>query len=155
MEPMKPMKPMERMEPIAASRWWPEELGAPDSSGSQDGWRYAYFPQRHVLAVERGGHVTQYDTGDHEIAGVSQTQGRTDAGPVFRSQKGELHLDTRSLRSSRSFQDGARLPRYFGRRAAISESTAARTRDPTPDIRDRVRRPAGVRTHRPRRLQAG
>jgi hypothetical protein len=93
MEPMKPMKPMERMEPIAASRWWPEELGAPDSSGSQDGWRYAYFPQRHVLAVERGGHVTQYDTGDHEIAGVSQTQGQTDAGPVFRSQKGELHVD--------------------------------------------------------------
>ena len=59
MEPMKPMKPMERMEPIAASRWWPEELGAPDSSGSQDGWRYAYFSQRHVLAVERGGHVNR------------------------------------------------------------------------------------------------
>jgi hypothetical protein len=56
-------------------RWWPEELGQPSSSGSQNGQRYAVFPGKRRLAIERDGRVTVHDTGDHRIGGVSQQQG--------------------------------------------------------------------------------
>ena len=102
MGPMKPMAPMEPMEPMAPMEaehapspgWWPTELGAPDSSGAQQGWRYAYFPRQRRLAIERAGHVTQYDTADHLITGVSQRAGDDDAGPMFTSQLGSVALDS-------------------------------------------------------------
>ena len=47
MEPMKPMKPMEPMKPMSGGeKWWPNELGQPSSSGSQNSMRYAFFPKR-------------------------------------------------------------------------------------------------------------
>ena len=96
MEPMEPMKPMEPMEPFHApsAGWWPAELGAPESSGAQLGWRYAYFPRQRRLAVERDGHVIQYDTADHLISGVSQRGSGDDAGPIFTSQHGSVTLDS-------------------------------------------------------------
>jgi len=55
--------------------WWPQELGQPNSSGGQNDIRYAYFGHANRLAVDMGGTVTVYDTGDHVISGVSQQQG--------------------------------------------------------------------------------
>jgi hypothetical protein len=55
--------------------WWPAELGQPNSSGGQNDIRYAYFGHANRLAVDTGGTVTVYDTGDHVISGVSQQQG--------------------------------------------------------------------------------
>ena len=92
MEPMKPLKPMEPMKPMEATKpWWPEKLGQPSSSGGQNGLRYAFFPKAHRLAVEKDGDVTLYDSGDHEIHGVSQSQGGEDS-LTFSSQKGSVGL---------------------------------------------------------------
>ncbi|MCJ2084678.1 SHOCT domain-containing protein [Methylobacterium sp. E-005] len=55
--------------------WWPADLGAPASTGSQNGMRYAYFPNRQRLAVESGSGVAVYDTAEHRITGVSQSNG--------------------------------------------------------------------------------
>lgn len=55
--------------------WWPAGLGRPSSSGAQDGMRYAYFPESRRLAIEADGALSVYDTGDHDIGGVSQAQG--------------------------------------------------------------------------------
>lgn len=98
MEPMKPMRPMKPMEPLkpmesASSDWWPAGLDAPTSSGSQDGWRYAYFPRQRRLAVERDGQVVQYETADHEISGVSQGR-EADTGPELISQHGRVKLES-------------------------------------------------------------
>src|SRR3954466_13295086 len=56
--------------------WWPPELGQPNSVGGQNDIRYAYFGHANRLAVDNGGTVTVYDTGDHVISGVSQQQGK-------------------------------------------------------------------------------
>lgn len=90
MEPMKPMEPMEPMDP-PASDWWPKGLSEPSSSGSQNGMRYAFFPKQHRLAIEQDGSVTQYDTGEHQISGVSQQQGAR-SGATFTSQHGDVDL---------------------------------------------------------------
>jgi len=54
--------------------WWPAGLGSPNSTGSQNNSRYAYFAQSHRLAIEHLGRLTVYDTLDHQIGGVSQQQ---------------------------------------------------------------------------------
>lgn len=55
--------------------WWPAELGQPASSGAQNNIRYAYFPGPCRLAIEMNGVLKLYDTGNHQIQGVSQQQG--------------------------------------------------------------------------------
>lgn len=57
-----------------APGWWPAEFGAPASSGSQNGTRYAWFPQARRLVIARGADVTVHDTGSHVLGGVSQQQ---------------------------------------------------------------------------------
>ena len=74
-----------------SNQWWPDGLGAPHSSGSQNNSRYAVFSNR--LAVESAGQVTVYDTLDHQINGISQQQGN-DATLTFRSQHGMVSLDS-------------------------------------------------------------
>ena len=54
--------------------WWGPSLRWPNSTGAQNGSRYAYFAQARRLAVETGGNVTIYDTLDHQIGGFSQQQ---------------------------------------------------------------------------------
>ncbi len=54
--------------------WWPEELGNPASAGAQNAMRYAFFPDKRRLAIDLGGEVTVYDTGDHAITGFGQQQ---------------------------------------------------------------------------------
>lgn len=58
-----------------SSDWWPKDLGSPSSTGSQNQSRYAVFPDKKRLAVEEGGRVTVYQTGDERIEGASQQQG--------------------------------------------------------------------------------
>jgi hypothetical protein len=69
--------------------WWPADLGFPSGTGSQNNIRYAYFANARRLAVEINGHVTVYDTLDHQIGGVSQQQG-AGASLTFTSQYGTV-----------------------------------------------------------------
>jgi len=57
-----------------SGNWWPDGLGYPASSGGQNGMRYAYFPQARRIAIEQNGRISLYDSGDHQIGGVSQQQ---------------------------------------------------------------------------------
>ncbi|MDO9334876.1 MAG: hypothetical protein Q7T61_00610 [Caulobacter sp.] len=90
MKPMTPLEPLTSLESTA--RWWPEDLGAPTSSGGQDGVRYAFFPEKRRLLVEQDGRVTAYDSGEHQISGVSQRSGPGSL-PVFTSPSGPVELD--------------------------------------------------------------
>lgn len=74
-----------------ARAWWPEALGAPAATGSQNDIRYAYFPAARRLAVEIHGQMTVYDSEDHHITGISQQQG-ADASLTFVSQKGLVRI---------------------------------------------------------------
>ena len=57
-----------------SSDWWPSDLRWPNSTGAQNGVRYAYFAQARRLVIELNGSVTVYDTQDHQIGGFSQQQ---------------------------------------------------------------------------------
>ena len=93
MEPMKPMKPMEPMRPTSnGEEWWPENLGQPSTSGSQDGMRYAFSPDKQRLLIEQDGKLTTYDSGDHRVSGVSQQDGQGQS-LAFTSQSGSVKLD--------------------------------------------------------------
>lgn len=76
--------------------WWPAELGSPNTSGSQNQYKYAYFGNKQRLAITDGNSVTVYNTLDHQIGGVSQQQGGT-AGVSFTSQYGTVDLRTLPL----------------------------------------------------------
>jgi hypothetical protein len=75
----------------ASGQWWPAELGFPNGSGAQNQVRYAYFNGAHRLAVELNGHVTVYDSLDHQIGGVSQQQG-SGGSLTFTSQYGTVSI---------------------------------------------------------------
>ena len=75
--------------PGSSGNWWPADLGVPNGTGSQNNIRYAYFANARRLAVEIHGHVTVYDTLDHQIGGVSQQQG-AGASLTFTSQHGTV-----------------------------------------------------------------
>lgn len=73
--------------------WWGPGLGRPNSSGTQNGVRYAYFAQARRLAIELHGRVTVYDTLDHHIGGFSQQQ--SGSGSLsFTSQHGLVNVDS-------------------------------------------------------------
>jgi hypothetical protein len=74
----------------SSGNWWPAELGSPSGIGSQNNIRYAYFSKARRLAVEINGHVTVYDTLDHQISGVSQQQQGSGASLTFTSQHGTI-----------------------------------------------------------------
>ena len=76
--------------PVQAD-WWGPELRWPNSTGGQNGLRYAWFAQARRLAIESNGQVIVYDTLDHQIGGVSQQQG-TGASATFTSQYGYVDL---------------------------------------------------------------
>jgi hypothetical protein len=91
MEPMEPMKPMKPMRPMKAEpAWWPANLGSPNSSGSQNGSRYAYFASARRLLVDTGGQVKTYDTGAHQIQGFGQQS--DDSAMRFQSNNGVVDL---------------------------------------------------------------
>ncbi|MGX5843591.1 hypothetical protein ACWGTI_22990 [Mesorhizobium sp. ArgA1] len=74
-----------------ASSWWPQELGDPSSVGSQNDMRYAVFPLKRRLVIDDHGRTYIYDTGDHQISGVSQAQS-TDSTLTFVSQHGVVRV---------------------------------------------------------------
>lgn len=91
MEPMKPMTPMEPLTPMPAGEaWWPQHLGQPSASGSQDDLRFAFFPEKRRLLVQRGGTVATYDSGERRIGGVSQAE---DGSLAFTTEDGSGKLD--------------------------------------------------------------
>ncbi|MES2257439.1 MAG: SHOCT domain-containing protein [Pseudomonadota bacterium] len=76
-----------------AADWWGADLRWPNSTGAQNGARYAYFAQARRLAVEINGKVTIYDTLDHQIGGFSQQQSY--GGSIsFNSQYGLIDVGT-------------------------------------------------------------
>ena len=81
--------------------WWPEEFSHPNSSGSQNGQRYAYFGNAHRLVVDQDGQVSVYDTQDHQIGGVSQQQSRS-GSMTFTSQRGTVDVSELPLISRRT-----------------------------------------------------
>ncbi len=92
MKPMEPMKPMKPMEPMSSGpAWWPSGLGEPASQGAQGSLRYAFFPEAKRLVIEQDGKTTTYDSGDHQISGVSQQHGH-DQTLTFTSQHGPVDL---------------------------------------------------------------
>jgi hypothetical protein len=84
MEPMKPMS--------FGPAWWPADLGDPSTSGGQNDIKYAFFADKQRLAIQQDGNVVLYDSGDHQISGVSQQQGGT-SSLAFTSQKGTIDID--------------------------------------------------------------
>jgi hypothetical protein len=72
--------------------WWPGDLGVPASVGAQNNLRYAWFPSTRRLAVDLGGSVWIYDTGDHQIGGVSQQQSGGGMSLTFTSQHGVVDI---------------------------------------------------------------
>jgi hypothetical protein len=94
----------------ASGQWWPAELGFPNGTGAQNQVRYAYFNQKRRLAVELNGHVTVYDTLDHQISGVSQQQGRG-GSLTLTSQHGTVSVSTLPVVSVDGVQTKAPEPR--------------------------------------------
>jgi hypothetical protein len=89
MDPLRPMKPMRPLTPV--DRWWSEELGDPSSSGAQNGARYAFFGDKSLLLIERGGKLQRFRTGEHRIIGISQVSG---GDPLtFTSEHGPVNLE--------------------------------------------------------------
>ena len=74
-----------------ANQWWPAELGSPASTGAQNDLRYACFPGSRRLAIQQGGQVRVYDTGEHRISGFSQQQSG-DQSLTFTSQYGLVRV---------------------------------------------------------------
>jgi hypothetical protein len=72
--------------------WWPADLGSPATAGHQNDMRYAVFPIKQRLAIEDGGVLSIYDTGDHVISGASQQQGGGVGGLRFASQHGPVRI---------------------------------------------------------------
>jgi hypothetical protein len=90
MTPPTPTKPTQTAP--SADSWWPPELGIPASAGSAPEVRYAYFPQKRRLVIERGQERTTYDMGDHQFRGALQSS--TPGGALtFMSQHGRTNLD--------------------------------------------------------------
>jgi hypothetical protein len=78
--------------PVQAN-WWGPDLKWPNSSGGQNGMRYAWFSQARRLAMEVNGQVIIYDTLDHNIGGVSQQQSGG-YSVTFSSQFGYVDLSS-------------------------------------------------------------
>ncbi|QEG24037.1 SHOCT domain-containing protein [Mariniblastus fucicola] len=79
--------------PDPTQNWWPQNLGSPAATGSQNNVRYAYFPNSCRLAVSTGGVPWVYDTLNHQIGGFSQQQG-VGGSITFTSQFGVVSLST-------------------------------------------------------------
>lgn len=79
--------------PDPNQNWWPQDLGGPNATGSQNNVAYAYFSGPRRLAVKTDGDVWVYDTMDHQIGGFGQQQG-TGGTITFSSQYGTVHLST-------------------------------------------------------------
>lgn len=96
---------------IAGDQWWPSALGEPSATGSQGDLRYAYFDPSRRLAILSAGDLAVYDTGEHRITGVSQSQHDGRAHVVFTSQLGVLSLDQLRRNDDAAATDDKARPR--------------------------------------------
>ena len=93
MKPMKPMEPMQPMKPMDfGPAWWPDDLGQPNTSGGQNDVKYAFFGDKHRLAIHKDGKITVYDSADHRVSGVQQQQGGS-SSLAFTSQHGTVNIN--------------------------------------------------------------
>jgi hypothetical protein len=91
--------------------WWGPTLRWPDSTGSQNGVRYANFAQARRLAIEAHGTVTIYDTLDHQIGSFSQQQSQ--GGSLsFNSQYGLIDVASLPVISVNGVEPMAAAPAY-------------------------------------------
>ena len=77
----------------SSGNWWPAGLQFPNSTGAQNNVRYAYFASDRRLAIEANGHVTLFDTLDHQIGGFSQQQS-VGGSLTFSSQYGLVDVSS-------------------------------------------------------------
>jgi len=77
----------------SSGNWWPAGLQHPNSTGAQNNVRYAYFASISRMAIEANGHVTLYDTLDHQIGGFSQQQS-VGGSITFTSQFGLVDINS-------------------------------------------------------------
>lgn len=75
----------------SSPNWWPAGLGTPGAVGAQNDLRYAVFPGSSRLAIEDGGRLDVYDTADHQIHGVAQSQS-SERTLAFTSQNGLVRI---------------------------------------------------------------
>jgi hypothetical protein len=122
----------------SSGQWWPPELGSPSSVGSQNHLRYAVFPATRRLAIEINGHLTIYDTLDHQIGGVGQQQG-SGASFTFTSQYGVVSVTSLPIISG---GNPASVPSSF--QAPVAEAPASPSADKA-DIFAKIERLAELR----------
>jgi hypothetical protein len=79
---------------MAAAGWWPAELDQPAAVGGQNELSYAYFPDKHRLAIWHGDTLSMYDTAGYRIASFSQQQQSGLQGLYFSSQQGVIAVIT-------------------------------------------------------------
>lgn len=89
--------------------WWGPDLRWPNSTGGQNGMRYAWFSQARRLAIETNGQVIIYDTLDHQIGGVSQQQSGG-YSVTFSSQYGYVDLSRLPVVSINGLAPQAPMP---------------------------------------------
>jgi hypothetical protein len=105
--------------PGTSNDWWPSDLRFPNSTGAQNGVRYAYFAQARRLVIDVGGTVTVYDTLDHQIGGFSQQQS-VGATLSFNSQYGLIDVASLPVISS-----NGQPPRATNTQQGTAQNTAS------------------------------
>lgn len=111
----------------SSGNWWPAGLQNPTSTGAQNNVRYAYFATINRLAIEANGHVTLYDTLDHQIGGFSQQQS-VGGSITFTSQYGVVDVNSLPVISI----DGNPVPKANTEQSAPAgnQSNAVNTEKP-------------------------
>ena len=106
--------------------WWPQDLGSPSATGSQNNVKYAYFAGPARLAVKTGNSTWVYDTLNHNIGGFSQQQG---GGSTisFSSQFGTINLNSLPVVT----RDGKSVPPPAPQQPAPSTSSSSSFAPPT------------------------
>lgn len=107
--------------------WWGTDLRWPNSTGAQNGVRYAHFAQARRLAIEVNGHVTIYDTLDHQIGGFSQQQS-VGGSLGFNSQYGLIDvgsLPVVSVDGQAPMQQGASMSHAPAQQPAMPSTQGA------------------------------
>jgi hypothetical protein len=120
---------------LASGHWWPAELGSPNGTGAQNQIRYAYFSAPRRLAVDLNGHVTIYDTLDHQIGGVSQQQGGG-SSLTFTSQHGTVGVSSLPIVSLDGVPSSAPAPRVAGAPSVAPAAAPPSAPPPAPTSRD-------------------
>jgi hypothetical protein len=82
---------------LTEDQWWPSDLGYPNASGAQNNCRYAYFAAARRLIIDDHGQRRVYDTGNHQIHGISQQQTSHRQSIALVTQHGEIALENLRL----------------------------------------------------------